>query len=176
MKTTNNVYGTARTIPTELNDCAVIAASVAINIPYAAVHAVFAAAGRKPRRGTSVRKINASLASLASAAGAAKPDQVSHLPRVRGQKNLTLAQWLATHRTGRHLVVVTGHAIAVIDGVVHDWGRATSGPRKRVLYSWDVTPMAYAESKARSKAPRAFEINWPKLGKRPAVECPTLDD
>jgi len=172
MQTVNEQYAKARTISNENNDCAVIATSVAINKPYTAVHAVYAAAGRKPRRGTSVKKIDASLASLASAAGAAKPDQVRHW----GQGHPTLAQWLATHRTGRHLVVVTGHAIAVIDGVVHDWGRATSGPRKRVLYSWDVTPLAYAESKARSKEPRAFEINWPKLGKRPAAECPTLED
>jgi len=169
MQTVNEQYAKARTISNEHNDCAVIATSVAVNKPYDAVHAVYAAAGRKHRRGSTITMMDESLANLAAAADTARPAKAR-------QGGVTLAQWIAAHRTGRYVVAVTGHAIAVIDGVIHDWGRATSGPRKRVLYSWDVSHLTAAESKARRAAPRAFEINWPKLGKRPAVECPTLDD
>jgi hypothetical protein len=48
-------------------------------------------------------------------------------------------------RQGRYLVVVTGHAFAVIDGVIHDQGH--NGARKRVLGIWQFEPSSVVEAR-----------------------------
>lgn len=45
----------------------------------------------------------------------------------------TIAQWLKRHQKGRWFLVVDGHALAVIDGVVHDWPLLAPKMRRRVL-------------------------------------------
>lgn len=60
----------------------------------------------------------------------------SHLTRTR-REAMTLQTWVAFHRTGRFIVVVSGHAVAVIDGVVFGCYK----PLSRVLWYAQVEPV-----------------------------------
>jgi hypothetical protein len=48
----------------------------------------------------------------------------------------TLARFIAEHPTGRYLVIRRGHAFAVVDGRVHDWGTGRTGARSRIRMAW----------------------------------------
>lgn len=53
-------------------------------------------------------------------------------------KFVTLGWFVANNRTGRFFLRVNGHALAVIDGVVHDV--SATGARTRVRTAWVATP------------------------------------
>lgn len=103
----------------ERKDCAVRAVAVAFSLPYSESYARFAAAGREPGKATP-RYISRD---VITALGGCRLDE---------WKGKTLARFLREAPAGRYVVGVTGHAIAVIDGVVHDHKDSGVGPRYRV--------------------------------------------
>lgn len=100
------------------NDCAVRAYALAADLPHPVARERFAQAGRVAGKGTYHHTIAAVVGRSAD-----------HLGR-----GATLGWWLKTYPRGRWLIVVTGHALAVVDGVVHDLNEFK--PRSRVLMAW----------------------------------------
>jgi hypothetical protein len=105
------------------NDCTVRALAVVLALPYSECHVLYAANGRKAGRNVPV----AVCVSLLPALGLRRLDST-----VRG---MTLARFVAEYPRGRYVVHKAGHALAVVDGVVHDW---KAQPRARVKRAWQV--------------------------------------
>ena len=126
---------------TEHNDCTVRALKVVTGVPYGDAHTLCARIGRRPRKGLS----HAQLQALVT------------LPHVYGFKvNLvamprcTLGYAMMYMRQGRYIVVKTGHAIACVDGVLHDSG--VSGPTSRVKFILKFTLCSEIERLEKAKA------------------------
>jgi hypothetical protein len=122
---------------TETNDCTVRALKVAAGVPYADAHSLCSSLGRRPRKGMT----SSQLLTMTS------------LPHVYGYKvtrvdvpwNQTLGRAMLYMLRGRYLVIKTGHAIGVRDGVCYDMG--TSGPSSRVKMILKFTPCSELETK-----------------------------
>lgn len=108
---------------TETNDCTVRALKVSAGVPYSDAHAMMARLGRKPHEGMTPAQI-LNLTSMPHVYGY-KVTRVD-IPQFHG----TLGRAMFSMRSGRYLVIKTGHAIGVIDGVCYDTG--TSGPTSRI--------------------------------------------
>jgi hypothetical protein len=120
----------------EANDCAVRATACATGLPYEQVHAAFKAAGRPDRRGTTWAAFKQAARALLG------PDvEMTRIEpeyqliggyrrRWRATGRPTLARFTSEHRTGRYIVIIKGHALALVDGVQLDQG--PSGSRCQV--------------------------------------------
>lgn len=129
----------------ERQDCAVRAFAVAACLPYERAHELYAAAGRRDRKGTP-RRITASVLQAAgfgrALARALAFDRGKRIAKIdpRGRwigtaddgrygsirfswerQRPTLSRFVADHASGHWLVAVRNHMLAVVDGVVHDW-------------------------------------------------------
>jgi hypothetical protein len=109
----------------ERRDCTVRALTNVSGASYAEVHAVFAAHGRKNRRGIALRKV---LQSVARDLGL-----TAQVVRRSGSVERLLRDFPA----GRLVINTRGHAFAVIDGVVHD--SIVTSPLCHVQRAWLVT-------------------------------------
>jgi hypothetical protein len=107
-----------RTIESESNDCAVRALSIACDIPYHEAHSRFSKVGRKPNKGVSVDMLSRVLGDRPIGS-----DWLSY----------TLSRFCALKPKGRFLVLKRNHAFAVVNGVVHDWGKLGGNTK---VYSW----------------------------------------
>jgi hypothetical protein len=125
----------------EKNDCTVRAISKCAGVPYVDGHKLCARLGRKPRKGMT----GVQLAGLVS------------MPHVYGYKvtqvclspfTCTLGRLMLTCTRGRYLIIKTGHAIASMDGVLHDTG--ASGAGSRVLMVFKFTPTSEWEASNRT--------------------------
>ena len=112
----------------ESRDCAVRALAISADISYTQAHALLKAEGRKDRRGTKF-----SMSDRALKNSGAKVEHIQH------GAGLTLRYATLRYNSGRYYVTVRGHALALIDGVIHDAGEI-AGPRCRVLRIYHVTP------------------------------------
>lgn len=136
MRKDSTMYArTAEGFERERNDCAVRAMSLVLNRPYSEVHQDLAARGRRDGRGTRNTIISDSMLVLTADVGQRAIE--SEWLHVR-TKAPTLATFVRERPHGRYLVLVRGHALAVIDGVVHDWTNGGSGARSRVIKYWRV--------------------------------------
>lgn len=109
----------------ERRDCTVRALTNVSGASYSEVHAIFAAHGRKNRRGIVLRKV---LQSVASDLGL-----TAQIVRRSGSVERLLRDFPA----GRLVINTRGHAFAVIDGVVHD--SIVTSPLCHVQRAWLVT-------------------------------------
>lgn len=112
-------------VASEHNDCSVRAWAIAKQLPYAEAHAAFKAAGR-PDRGRTPWRVSVAVMG-----------QPTFQPRWKSDCP-TYAQWVRENPAGRWVVIVRGHAFAVVDGVHLDMGAAAYKPRARVLLAWRV--------------------------------------
>jgi hypothetical protein len=123
----------------ERNDCAVRAMTLATGRPYAEVHALLAKYGRKTRRGTPFSSMDSALTEL----GLPKLTRCETDYQLvgggyfgrrswRDTSRPTLARFAAEHRRGRYIVVIRGHAFALVDGMQLDM--APNGARCRVTH------------------------------------------
>lgn len=94
----------------ERNDCAVRAVAITLGLPYAEVHAVLAAAGRKPRAGP---RHHAYIDLLANRYNLCPVVVAGRLP---------LGAFIEGHQAGTYVVLIPSHAMAVVNGVVRDIG------------------------------------------------------
>jgi len=92
----------------EYRDCTVRALTTVSGAPYATVHSIFAAHGRRNRRGVVLKDV---LQSIAHDLGL-----TARVVRRSGSVERLLRDFPA----GRLVVNTRGHAFAVIDGVIHD--------------------------------------------------------
>jgi len=120
----------------ESRDCVVRALSLAFNKPYLDVHAACARVGRKKHRGMKMFEIDAVLRLLTGDYGNTLKRTSKY--RLDSHPRLTFAQFAAKYPKGRFVIVMSGHALALIDGVYHDMERAAVGARCRVWAFFEV--------------------------------------
>lgn len=109
----------------DTKDCSVRALAVATGCSYEQASAVFSAAGRVMKKGTSVdvsRKVHETWL------GMLPTNPIDFV-----------AAFVAANPKGRFILHSKRHAFAVIDGVVHDWEFSRTGPGTRVIRAWEVT-------------------------------------
>lgn len=111
-------------------DCAVRAISIAANIPYEQSYALFIKYGRKPNKATDrsvSRAVHHELGSTPVVLG----------NRYEPRSYPTLAAFLRMHPHGRFTLHKSGHAFAVVHGVVHDFANC-AGARSRIQAAWRI--------------------------------------
>ena len=154
-KHSSSPYSQLGTGFSEHNDCAVRAAATAGNLPYEKVRAVFAKHGRKPR----------GLTYLPTSVAAHR--ELFQAERVTVAGNLSLAEFTRRYPTGRFIIDVRRHALAVIDGVIHDW---SPKPRRQVIRYWKLPeraePVIAADRDAKLKLIELYEAQNALLRKK----------
>jgi hypothetical protein len=121
-------YKAERDAMKETRDCVVVSFCEIWGAPYKAAHAhIKYMFDRKNRRGTDTDKCRDAIARCPKTKMAKREWAKADRP--------TLKQFCELHKQGRYWVFVNKHALAVIDGVVHDH---TYGPRRRVKFAYRV--------------------------------------
>lgn len=120
----------------ETNDCTVRALAVWAGIPYTEAHAMLRdGANRPPRKGCYPGHVVGSI-------GRRIEIRVDYVD-VRGSwsrrqharaVSMTLGAFVKAYPRGRFYVIVRGHALAVIDGIIHDWH---AGLRRPIESAWE---------------------------------------
>jgi hypothetical protein len=105
-------------------NCTICALSTAAGIPYNEAFQIGKDAGRKTGRGFNTAKL-----ALTAKKSGIKIRKMNH-------KTLTIQKFLERYPTGRYLVRRSGHAFAIIDGIVYD--HLTNTPLQRITDSWNV--------------------------------------
>jgi hypothetical protein len=123
MKHTRETYASVGSDAQERSDCSIRAAATAGCIDYNTAHAVFEKHGRKPCKPTRFETSMSALKELF-------PE--SEFRTFHGRR-VTLAQFVRAFPAGHYVLHVRGHALAVCDGVVHDW---TPASRRLVRWYW----------------------------------------
>lgn len=99
---------TPQRFPNEKNDCVVLAVSEVESIPYhEAYDKVFLSAHRGFRKGAYIKTY-------------VKDKAYTNCMPQSGNYKLTLREVVWTHREGRFIVCNCSHAMALIDGTIHD--------------------------------------------------------
>jgi len=114
----------------ERNDCAVRAVAALTETPYEQVHAMMAQVGRKHRRGTHRWTIWSTLRALGfETERCMSTDFIrrypgSHATALRSVTTHHPDRFPAVWKDGqRYLMFTSGHVVAIVDGVNHDWTR-----------------------------------------------------
>jgi hypothetical protein len=123
----------------ETHDCTVRALKVVTGVPYSDAHAKMETLGRESRKGMNVPMLDVMT-------------QMSHVYGyvvtpfdVHGDNSrVRLGDVVRRCRTGRYYVVITGHALAIVNGVVHDQGISGAGCQVKAVYKF--TPSSEVEA------------------------------
>ncbi len=113
-------------------DCSVRALSVAVECSYEQASAVFSAAGRRLKKGTSVdlsRTVH---------------EDWLHMEPIPGMAGCPVLIFMDLYPKGAFVLHRRGHAFAVIDGVLHDWEEGTKA-RSEIISAWKVTEKTLAK-------------------------------
>jgi hypothetical protein len=128
----------------ENNDCTVRALKAAAGVPYSDAHAMMEKLGRQSRKGGNVPMLDA-MTHMPHVYGYVVTkvfDGVDGLPSNRlnpfsaRYRRVTLGTIVRRYRTGRYYIVITGHAIAMRDGVVIDGGTSGAGCYVKAVYKF----------------------------------------
>jgi hypothetical protein len=117
-------YDECRKALNETNDCTVTSLAFVMDWSYREAHSHMrsfagrAVGGRAPMH-----------------MGALALNALSEVKGLCPDKGVTLGEFCKAHPVGRYWVNVTGHALAVINGQVHDHSLK---PRRRVRYAWRI--------------------------------------
>lgn len=123
------ICNSPRTIDSEIDDCVVRALSLAFNVQYDEVHKLCAKAGRKPRKGMYRAQTDKVIKQLTGNKDAA----LDKLPKGKRQ---TLTTFAKQNPKGKWVVIKSGHAVALIDGVYHDNGSAGHGLPRSIVQAY----------------------------------------
>lgn len=140
---TSAPIASGNTSPVEKNDCTVRALSNAAGVTYESAHEFMRVyAGRVSRRGSTVSNLTKAYERVGA-------KNITFSGKYRywcskfanncsvTDKGLTLKTFLANNPIGRFVVVVTGHAVCVVDGRLVDTTRVSG--KKHVIASYDFT-------------------------------------
>jgi len=110
----------------EKNDCTVRALAISTNKPYDEAYCILQSFGRKPNKGTNIRKFF-------------KNNKIVlgfWFKKLRFRKQITLNKFVKKHPTGTFYVRITKHVFVVKDGVTIDMTK----PRTycRITDAWEV--------------------------------------
>jgi hypothetical protein len=128
---TDTMEASARLMKREARDCTVRALAVWADVPYIEAHVLMAEHARRPmRRGcwpnTVADMLGARVEINRDRAACSGADWYK-LPR------MTVGRFARENPRGRFYVVVAGHALAIIDGIIHDW---YARPTRAILAAW----------------------------------------
>ena len=112
MKRDSTAYGAVRPV-WDRADCCIRAVAVSTGCTYELASAMFSAAGRKLRTGTSVEMTYH------------VHEMFLRMKRVKDVCGWPLAAFIAAYPKGRFILHRRGHAFAVVNGVLHDWENTT---------------------------------------------------
>ena len=132
--TTSNISTTYRTVLESSNkfnetaDCGVISMSIATGKSYEECHKAFKKAGRKDRRGVNLQMIEDVLSEF----GFSNKHKACLL---EFGKRITVNQAGKYLKDGNYIAVTRNHALAIVNGVVHDW---TEGRRHQVKFFYKI--------------------------------------
>ena len=132
--TTSNISTTYRTVLESSNkfnetaDCSVISMSIATGKSYEECHKAFKEAGRKDRRGVGLGMIENVLQQFGF------NNEIKVCATELG-KRITVNQAGKYLKDGKYIAVTRNHALAIVNGVVHDW---TEGRRHQVKFFYKV--------------------------------------
>jgi hypothetical protein len=161
----------------ETNDCSVRALSLSTGVSYTKAHDLLKTEGRRDRKGSKLPMIKNSLHSLivdhviVDFQELVPSAVMTENNRFYGTspRRPTLQSIVDKYPTGRYLIIVTGHALAMIDGVIHDKGEV-SGPRTRVRNVFRITlPVPAADVKNKEVAWQTLMPLAPNTSFDPAV-------
>lgn len=110
------------------NFCTVAALAMTLDWSFGKAHRHMAKHGRKNKRGMFERDWAPAIAEAAIKAG--KRFIAGDWHRRADGRTMTLKRFCREHPTGTYYVKVSGHAVAIVDGVMHDWTADTAGRRK----------------------------------------------
>lgn len=123
----------------EANDCTVRALANAYAMPYKLAHRIMAKHGRKPKAGLHPAKTHEALTrmgfSLLGVYGTTK--KARFLARVldcQPKSGITLATLLSSIGLGRYVVTIRGHALAIVNGEVLDYGNNLANSHVATVY------------------------------------------
>lgn len=129
---TYEIFGSARNEFRENNDCTVVALAASVGMEYQEAHEhIRVKCQRSPNAGVSWRFMaNLDMFNFAG-------NEMHRMEfKCRGKEhNITLNQFCKRYPKGRFYVLVKGHALAVVDGVIHDHSYK---PRRHVLMAYKV--------------------------------------
>ena len=133
--TTLAALDTMRSSANETNDCAPRAISIASGCTYEQALWLCAKYGkRKPRRGTKTADVMTAIMDNDMVVGARRFRWVQRPRDLRNRRFKTVGKFAAANPTGRFVLRVSGHAVAVVNGVVMDYFDYGKQDRRRI--SW----------------------------------------
>ena len=123
----------------EHNDCTVRALCNAANWKYAEAHALLSKHGRRFRHGAVFSVYYKAYveagAKLVGIYGSTVRARVAgRIANTQQQAGITLNSLMPRLRSGRYIVLITGHALAVVDGKVIDAGGVRAGSHVFALF------------------------------------------
>ena len=122
-------------------DCAVRALANVSSFSYPEVYKLMEDAGRKRNRGTPWATLHsvymATGAKEAAYYGSNTAKMACRFNAKHYNKSLTLKSFINQHTTGKYIVIVRGHALAVCDGGVIDSFANKAGKRLMCVYKFD---------------------------------------
>lgn len=133
------VSSTGAINPKESNDCTVRALANASNIPYKSAHDLLKKHGRKSGCGCNSdvwhkAYTEAGFKLLGLYGTTARTRHISKKIGVSPKSGISIGRLLPSLGNGRYIVVITGHALAIVDGNIIDTGFSKSGASVVALY------------------------------------------
>ena len=124
MEKISSIYSSINGDIVDRRDCCVRSFSIVLEKPYSEVHAVCAKYGRRKNSGM----YDVQQRDVAKEYGMTPVKVYGISPN----GNPTVLQFIKAFPKGRYYVARSGHAFAIIDGVIHDWKSGT-GIRSRII-------------------------------------------
>lgn len=123
----------------EENDCTVRALANAYGMPYKLAHRIMAKQGRKPKAGLHPTETHAALIRLGfeleGVYGTTKKARfLAKLLSRQPKAGTTLGTLLSRIGLGRYVVTIRGHALAIVDGEVLDYGNNLANSSVATVY------------------------------------------
>lgn len=123
----------------EENDCTVRALANAYGMPYKLAHKIMAKQGRKPKAGLHPMETHKALTrigfSLQGVHGTTKKARfLAKALDCQPKAGTTLANLLSSIGLGRYVVTIRGHALAIVDGKVLDYGNNLANSHVATVY------------------------------------------
>ena len=110
------------------NFCTVAALALTLDWSFGKAHRWMAKHGRKQGRGMYIMAWRPAIEAAAKSAGKRFVEGDWH--ELPSGKTMTLSRFCKENPRGTFYVQVNQHALAIVDGVMHDWTAQTAGRRK----------------------------------------------
>ena len=118
------------------NFCTVAALALTLDWSFGKAHRHMAKAGRKTGHGMYIMSWRPAIEAAAKSVGKRFTEGDYHL---RGDgRAMTLSRFCKEYPRGTFYVQVNRHAVAIVDGVMHDWTADTAG-RRKIITSFKLT-------------------------------------